>query len=272
MTLAEHLAGLRSRLLKALAAIAVGTGVGWMAYDPAFVALQRPFEQIRDERGLASSVALNFTGVVDPFSLKIKIALYLGLLIASPVWIYQLWAFITPGLHRHERRYALGFLAAAVPLFLAGCYLAWLVMPNAVSFLLEFTPPGAANIVDLQTYIGFVLQLVLAFGLAFLFPVALVGVNFTGLVSARTLTRSWRVTVFLIFVFAAMFTPTPDAWTMLALGLGIVLLYVAALGVCWVHDGRVARRAAQDPAAGWQDSQASPLDDPGGPQDEPTHR
>ena len=213
MTLREHLTELRSRLVKSIIAIGVGGGVGWVLYDPLFVALQRPFVQVRDQRGLAGLVELNFTGVVDPFSLKIKIALYLGLVAASPVWIYQLWAFITPGLHRHERRYAIGFLTAAVPFFLGGCYLAWLVMPNAVRFLLEFTPPGASNIIDLQTYINFVLRLVLAFGLAFLFPVALVGVNFAGLVSASKLAHGWRITVFLIFVFAAMFTPTPDAWT-----------------------------------------------------------
>lgn len=259
MTLGEHLAELRARLVKSLVAIGVGGGVGWAVYDPVFVALQRPFEQVRDARGLGALVELNFTSVVDPFSLKIKIALYLGLIIASPVWIYQLWSFITPGLHRNERRYALGFLTAAVPFFLGGCYLAWLVMPNAVSFLMDFTPPGASNIIDLQTYMGFVLRLVLAFGVAFLFPVALVGVNFAGLVSAHTLVRGWRLTVFAIFLFAAMFTPTPDAWTMLAMGGAIVVLYVMALTVCWWHDRRAARRAAVAAESSWSDDQASPL-------------
>lgn len=259
MTLAGHLAELRSRLVKAILAVTAGGVVGWFLYDRVFTALQRPFLEVRAHRPTGSLVELNFTGITDPFSLKIKISIFIGLLLASPVWIYQIWAFITPGLHRNERRYAIGFLAAALPLFLGGAYLAWLVMPKAVSFLLEFTPNGASNILDLETYLNFVIRFILAFGAAFLIPVIMVGVNMAGLVSARRLASAWRITIFGIFLFAAMMTPTPDAWTMLLMGSSIVLLYLAALGLCFLNDRRRARRAAAEPSASWSDDEASPL-------------
>ncbi len=262
MTLAGHLSELRSRLIRSILAVSAGGVVGWITYDRVFTALQRPFLQVRAHRPPSSLVELNFTGITDPFSLKIKISMFIGLLLASPVWIYQVWAFITPGLHRNERRYAVGFLAAALPLFLGGAYLAWAVMPKAVSFLLEFTPSGASNILDLQTYLNFVLRFILAFGTAFLIPVIMVGVNMAGLVSARQLGAAWRITVFGIFLFAAMMTPTPDAWTMLLMGSAIVLLYLAALGVCFLNDRRRARRAAAAPSAAWSDDEASPLPQP----------
>lgn len=257
MTLSEHLGELRRRVVRAALGIALGGVVGWVYYGPIIGLLQRPITQEQAGRGAGSLISLNFGGIADPFTLKLKIAFFVGLLIASPVWIYQLWAFITPGLMRNERRYALGFLSAAVPFFLGGAWLAFQVMPKAVEFLLELTPQQASNVIDAQVYLTFVTRFILSFGAAFLLPVALVGVNMAGLVTARRLAKAWRITVFAIFVFAAVATPTPDAGSMLLLGGAILVLYLLALAVCFVHDARKARREAAQPA--WSDDEASPL-------------
>lgn len=244
MSLRAHLAELRKRVVLAAVGLLVGGVVGWVVYDPVFAALQQPL--IRAGAARHGQVALNFSGVATSFDMKIKVSLFLGVLVTSPWWLYQLWAFITPGLTRKERLYAVGFLSASVPLFLVGSYLAWWALPNAVALLTEFTPKNAVNYIDAQTYLSFVMRLILAFGIAFLLPVIMVAVNFAGLVQARTWARGWRWAVMAAFVFAAVMTPTPDAITMIALALPICLLYFVAVGVAGLHDRRVNReRLAQ---------------------------
>jgi sec-independent protein translocase protein TatC len=244
MPLRAHLIELRKRLFLAALGLVVGGVVGWLIYDPVFSALQQPL--LRAGAARHGIVALNFSGVATSFDMKIKVSLFLGVLVTSPWWIYQLWAFITPGLTRKERLYAVSFLGVSVPLFLTGAYLAWWALPNAVTLLTQFTPSQAVNYIDAQTYLSFVMRLILAFGLAFLLPVVMVGVNFAGLVQARTWATGWRWAVMLAFVFAAVMTPTPDAITMIALALPICALYFTALGICTLHDRRVNRdRLAQ---------------------------
>lgn len=260
MSLGDHLRELRSRVVKAALAVVVAGVVGWVWYEPIIDLLSHPLDVGRSARGGTGLVTLNFAGIADPFTLKLKIAFFVGLLIASPVWIYQLWAFITPGLHRNERRYALGFLSAAVPFFLLGAWLAFAVMPKAIEFLISLTPTDGSNVVDASFYFTFVTRFILAFGIAFLLPVAMVGVNMAGLVSARRMARAWRISVLAIFVFAAAATPTPDAGTMLLLGGAILFLYVLALGICFLTDRRKARRASAEPSASWSDDEASPLE------------
>lgn len=243
MPLRAHLVELRRRVFLAALGIVVGAVVAWFVYDPVFAALQHPLMEVAGDRdGL---IALNFAGVATSFDMRIKVSFFLGVIISSPWWLYHLWAFITPGLTRKERGYAFGFLGAAVPLFLAGAGIAWWVLPHAVALLTEFTPEGATNLIDAQTYLSFVMRLILAFGLAFLLPVIMVALNLAGLVRARTWARGWRWAVLLAFVFSAVMTPTPDAITMIVLALPICALYFAALGVSFLHDRRVdARRVA----------------------------
>lgn len=240
MPLRAHLTELRNRFFLALAGVLVGGVVGWFFYEPMFHALSQPLLDAADARG--GIAVLNFETVAAAFDMQLKVSLFLGLLLSSPWWLYQFWAFVTPGLTRRERLYAVGFLAAAVPLFLAGAFLAWLVLPHAVALLTEFTPGGAANIIDAQSYLSFVMRLMLAFGLAFLLPVVMVALNFAGIGQAATWRKGWRWAVVLAFVFAAIMTPTPDAITMIVVALPICGLYFAALGVCTVHDRRVDRR------------------------------
>ncbi len=255
MPLREHLRELRGRLIKAGLAIMAGSVLGWFLYDPLITALAEPLSRSGQNRG--SFTTLNFGGVASPFNLKLKLAAYLGFVVASPVWLYQLWAFIVPGLTRREKRHALAFVAAAVPLFLGGIYLAWRVLPNAVIFFTEFTPTGAANIINAEEYLTFVTRIMLSFGVAFVVPLLLVALNLAGLVSAITLLKGWRVAVFVTFLFAALASPTPDAGSMLALAFPMVGLYMIAVGFCWLVD---RRRAKRDPFAHLDDDEASPLE------------
>jgi len=242
MPLRAHLAELRRRVFFAALGLVVGAAVGWWLYDPVFEALQMPLQHVAALRGDDELVALNFAGIATSFDMKLKVSFFLGVILSSPWWIYQLWAFITPGLTRKERHYAIGFLAAAVPLFLAGTALAWWALPNAVELLTGFTPQGSANLIDAQTYLSFVMRLILAFGLAFLLPVVMVALNFAGIGRAATWRKGWRWAVLIAFVFAAVMTPTPDAITMIAVAVPICLLYFGALVICTLHDRRVDRR------------------------------
>ncbi|MBO3085590.1 twin-arginine translocase subunit TatC [Cellulomonas fengjieae] len=258
MPLREHLAELRRRVFLAALGIVVGAVIGWLLYDPVFHALQSPIMQVAEERDML--VSLNFAGIASSFDMQVKVSFFMGVILSSPWWLYQFWAFVTPGLTRRERMYAFAFVGAAVPLFLAGAFVAWWVLPNAVRLLIQFTPLGATNIIDAQTYLGFFMQIMLAFGAAFLLPVVMVALNFAGIGTAATWRRSWRWAVLASFVFAAIVTPTPDAVTMLAVALPMCALYFLALGVCVLHDRRVDRKRV---AAGLPRLDGTMADEPG---------
>lgn len=242
MPLREHVRELRHRILLATVGITVGAVGAWFAYPWLFDVLSRPLVDLADERG--SLIALNFAGVATPLDLQVTLALFGGVLVTSPWWIYQLWAFVTPGLTRRERRTTLAFAAASVPLFLAGAALAWWILPKAVGLLVGFTPDEAVNVIDAQTYLGFVMRMVLAFGVAFLVPVVMVGLDAVGIATARGMLAGWRWAVLLAFVFAAVATPTADVISMVALALPICGLYFGAIGICGVADRRRAAREA----------------------------
>jgi sec-independent protein translocase protein TatC len=255
MSLGDHLRELRRRLVIAAVAIALGSVLGWLEYDRLFTALMAPLRQVAAERhGL---VNINFGGITQPFTVQLQVAVFVGIIVASPIWLYQVWGFIVPGLTRREKRTTIAFIGAAVPLFLLGCFLATLAVPRAVEVLLGFTPQGAANLPDAALYLTFVTRFILAFGLAFLLPVFLVGLNVAHILPARIMLKGWRIAVLLIFVFAAMMTPTPDAWTMIALALPMVGLFYAAVGVATLLDRR--RTRLEPEWAKVADDEASPL-------------
>ncbi|MCZ2265115.1 twin-arginine translocase subunit TatC [Isoptericola nanjingensis] len=240
MPLREHLLELRKRLFLAACGLVVGAAAGWVLYEPLLAALQAPLKVAALEQG--KTIALNFTGMASALDMKIKVSLFLGVIVTCPWWLYQLWAFVTPGLTRREKGYAYGFLGAAVPLFLGGAALAWWVLPHAVDILAGFVPDGAVNFTDAQGYLSFVMRLVLAFGIAFVSPVFLVGLNMAGVLRHEVLAKGWRWAVLVAFVFAAVMTPTPDALTMIFVALPICVLYFGALGLCVLHDRRVDKR------------------------------
>ncbi|WP_426297608.1 twin-arginine translocase subunit TatC [Arthrobacter sp. R-11] len=240
MALLDHLKELKNRLFKSALAVIAGTVVGFIVYQPLLAALIKPIKDLNNTGGRLA--ALNFDGVASSFDLMIQVSIFLGVIIASPVWIYQLWAFIVPGLHKKERRLALSFVAAAVPLFVAGVLLAWFVLPNAVRVLTEFTPEGGSNFISADIYLAFVIRLLLAFGIAFLIPVVLVGLNLAGIIKGEQLIKSWRITIFLVCLFAAMAAPGADAMSMFYLAVPMLLLFFAAIGLCLLNDKRRARR------------------------------
>lgn len=255
MSLGDHLRELRRRFLIAAAAIVVGSVLGWVEYDWLFTQIMAPLRKIAAERG--GLVNINFGGITQPFTVQLQVALFIGVIVASPVWLYQIWGFIVPGLTKREKRTTMAFVAAAAPLFVGGCFLATKIVPKAVEVLLGFTPQGAANLPDAALYLTFVTRFILAFGLAFLLPVFLVGLNVAHVLPGRVMLKGWRIAVILIFVFSAMMTPTPDAWTMLALALPMVGLFYAAVGVSMLLDRRRARH--QPEWAKLADDEASTL-------------
>ncbi|HEY0117186.1 MAG TPA: twin-arginine translocase subunit TatC [Cellulomonas sp.] len=247
MPLGAHLRELRTRIFRIALGLVVGAVAGWLLYNPAFEMLIKPLRDVAARRD--DLVAINFSGLAASLDMQVQVSLFLAVLLTSPWWIYQIWAFVTPGLTRHERRYVVGFLGSAVPLFLVGAVVAWWMLPHAVSILTSFTPAGAQNLIDAPTYLSFVMRLVLAFGLAFLLPVIMVALDLVGVVRSRTWLRAWRWAVVVIFIFAAVATPTPDAVTMLIVAIPMCALYFGAMWICMVHDRRLERRRAQEAAS-----------------------
>jgi sec-independent protein translocase protein TatC len=267
MPLRAHLAELRTRLLKCGIAILLGAVFGWFLYDPIFEELQKPLVEIAVERHINANI--NFTDIASAFNLQLKISVYLGLILASPIWLYQLWAFVMPGLTKRERRYGLAFVAAGVPLFLGGIALGWLIIPNAVQFFVGFAPEGTSILPSADIYLLFVTRLLLVFGIAFLLPLFLVALNLVGVLSSKRLGDSWRVAIFLIFLFAAIASPSPDVGSMLALAFPMVALYLVAWLITVAVDRKRARNRRE---SGWDDlpdDVASPLEvgDPSGTDD-----
>jgi sec-independent protein translocase protein TatC len=241
MTLAAHLRELRSRLVKAILAIAAGGVFGLVFYQQIIDAFIGPFKDVAESEDLTAEI--NFGGIADPFVIPLKIALLVGVILASPVWIYQIWAFVTPGLYRNERKWTALVIFTSVPLFLAGIALCFWLLPRGLAVILGFTPDDVANIVLFSDYLSFVMRLVLVFGIAFLLPVFVVLLNAVGVLSRETLSSTRRWTVLGIFVFAAIATPTGDPVTMLMLAGPMWILFEAAVLVCRLNDRRRAREA-----------------------------
>ncbi|GAB3565723.1 twin-arginine translocase subunit TatC [Arthrobacter alkaliphilus] len=243
MALLDHLKELKNRLIKSALGVLLGAVAGWFLYEPVVNSLSDPLVRIAAET--KRTAVLNFAGVGDPFDFKLRIAIQIGLVLSSPIWIYQVWAFITPGLTKKERRYTLGYMAAAVPLFLVGVYVAWLVIPNVVRALLQFTPQNGANNIDASQYLTFATHMLLFLGIAFLVPVVLVGVNMAGVLSGRTILKAWRITVFAVFVLAAIAAPGADALSMFMLAGPLLVLFFAAIGLCMLNDKRRERQQSK---------------------------
>lgn len=241
MSLVDHLRELRRRLLISAVAILAGAIVGWVRYEWVMDRLQQPLDEQRLTRRSGEVVTLNFAGLTDGFAMQINVSLVTGVILASPVWIMQLWGFVVPGLTRREKWTARAFTLAAVPLFLAGCATAYLAVPKAVAVLMSFVPEGGSNILAADVYLQFVLKFIVAFGVSFLLPVVLVGLNLAHVMPAAALRKGWRIAVLTSFVFAAFMTPTQDPYTMCLLAVPMIVLYFAAVGVTSIIDRRRSR-------------------------------
>ncbi len=261
MPFTEHIRELRDRMIKSLIAILIGSAVGFYFYEPLMRLLTDPVCDLRNVGKISGADCaggvLVLEGVLGPFTLSIKVALFAGLVLASPVWLYQVWAFLSPGLHRHEKRYALSFVSTGVPLFLVGAVFGYLILPKALDTLLGFTPESVRNQLNLEQYIDFVLRLVLVFGLSFELPLLLVLFNFMGVLTGQRMLGWWRWMVLGIFVFAAVATPTGDPITMSAMALPMTVFYFIAVGVSCLND---KRRRSADPDADLSPDEASMID------------
>lgn len=270
MPLVEHLRELRNRLVKSVAAIVAMMVVAWIFYDPLFALLTEPFESsieaLAAERDIDATLTL--AGPADPFTLQIKIALVGGVVLSSPVWLYQLWAFVVPGLHRQERRWSMVFGAIAGPLFIAGVLLGFLILPKAIEILISFTPADVSNLVQVDRYLGFVLRMLLVFGIAFEIPLFVVLLNLAGVVSSASLARYRAWIVIGTFVFAAVATPSTDPITMLFLALPMTGLFLVSELIARLVDRSRRRRSGEPDYAALSDDETSALALPRDPDDE----
>lgn len=246
MSLSAHLKELRKRLMIAAAALVLGMIIAFIITGPIIDLLSVPIHTIAEESG-REYTALNFTTVTSGFDLRMRIAFAIGLIISAPIWLWQVWAFIMPGLTKKETQYTWGFLGAAIPLFFAGCTVAFLVLPHVIEIMATFVPTGMAQFYDYSGYYDFVFKFLLVVGIAFVLPVFLVALNLAGIVSGREILKGWRVAVLICTIFAAVTTPPADVFSMLLLMVSMIVLYFAATFLSMLFDRRKRKR---DVAAG----------------------
>jgi sec-independent protein translocase protein TatC len=257
MPLMDHLRELRGRIVKALLGVALGVVVGFVVFEPVWDFLQRPYCALPQSQQMDSEgCSLVFTGVFDAFFLQLKVAIMIGIVAACPVWLYQLWAFVTPALRGREKLYTVGFMVPAVVLFVAGAALAYWISELALEIMFSFAPDNVEALITINNYLSYMLTMMLVFGAGFVLPLLVVMLNLMGVVSHAAIARWRRVVIFVAFVFSAIATPA-DPVTMLILGGSMVVLFEAAELFAFVND---RRRRRADP--GWEvgDDELSPLE------------
>jgi sec-independent protein translocase protein TatC len=244
MPLIEHLREFRKRVVRSAIAISFGALIGWFFYNEIITKLAEPVCDLRAAQasGANNCGALYINGVLGPLNLQIKVAILTGVILSAPIWLYQLWAFIAPALHRREKRYSVLFLVAATPFFAVGTYLGYSILPIAVRVLFGFTPDALNNLVKFDDYLDFVMRAILLFGIAFELPVFLVTFNLIGFLSGTAILKPWRIWVFGITLFVAGFTPSADPLSMLLLALPLIGLYLLAGSFALLNDRRRAKK------------------------------
>jgi len=243
MSIGDHLRELRQRLFVSAAGVMVMTVVGYLVYERAFALITRPIEQANAK---GAHLTLNFDTILASFDMKLEVSIWLGILFSSPLWIYEFWAFVGPGMTRKEKAYTWAYGTAGLLLFLAGAALGIWVMPHAVSILTSFIPNGpTAGVIGANLYLSFIMRMVLAFGIAFLLPEVLVALNMLGLMQGKTMLKGWRWAIVGIVTFMAIVNPMPDPWSMIFMSLPITGLYFLACFISIKHDKRVERKRAE---------------------------
>lgn len=248
MPLIEHIRELRTRVIKSMIAMTVGIIGGWFLFNPVWKFIERPYCKLPVSRlsllgptGKHESCHLIVNGLFDALFLHLKIAIVIGLLVSSPIWLYQLWAFVAPGLHSRERRWAYFFGGSAIPLFGLGGALAYLAMTKGLRFLLGLVPPNAIPLISITAYLNYGIAMLLIFGLAFELPLVMALLNVAGLLTHKRFAKWRRGIIFGVVAFAAVATPSPDPISMLLLAVPCVLLVELSELFAWANDRRRAR-------------------------------
>jgi sec-independent protein translocase protein TatC len=263
MPLFDHLRELRNRVVRSALALVAGMVVGFVFFNPVWHFIEKPLCEaaIRGHTGCqtlgVNQLVLN--GPLDAFYLRVKVALIVGVILSSPIWLYQVWSFIAPGLYAREKRWGHIFIGTAVPLFLVGNTLAYLSLGRSMHYLLGLTPGGVQNLIQVDLYMSFVMTMMLMFGLAFELPLLIIMLNLAGILTHERFRKWRRMLIFGTFLIAGIANPSPDPITMLVLGGACALLVEVAEFIVWSNDRRRAR-LHPDPYAGLADDELSPLD------------
>lgn len=258
MSLGEHLVELRNRLLICAVTVLLLSIAGWFLFPWVFDAVKAPIEAAGEGSDLQALI--NFQGVGQGLNVKLQMAAYIGLILSSPMLLLQVWLFVMPGLHKNERKYAIGFFGSAIPLFFLGCVAGYWAVSQLVPVLMSFTPTegATAQIIPYDQYLALLIKTMLAFGVAFVIPVVMVLLNFMGLISGRSMLRAWRWIVFLSFAFTAVMVPTPEPITLIAMSAAIASLFFGAIVIALLHDRRRAKTSDDEDLS---DDEASRIDD-----------
>jgi sec-independent protein translocase protein TatC len=261
MSLIDHLRELRNRVVKIALAVLVGAGVSWAFYNRIWAFIQRPYcHAVHFCQPGLNGHSLVINGVMDGFYLHIKVSIIAGLIITSPVWLYQLWAFVAPGLYSREKRWTYLFIGTAVPLFGLGCFFAFMAMSRGLDFFIGMSQ-GFTILYSADTYIGYWIAMIVGFGLCFEVPLFLVMLNLARIVTHERFKKWRRLIIFLVFVFAGIASPSPNPLTMLMLGGVVVVLVEAAEIFIYLNERRWIRNHP-DPYEGLSDDELSPIDAP----------
>jgi sec-independent protein translocase protein TatC len=255
MALADHFRELRARLLISMLALVVATIASFFIYDQLLELITGPYNQAREQLGSKTNTIIYVSGVGGGLTIQLKLCALSGVILSSPVWLYQIWAFVLPGLHRNERRWTMIFVAIAGPLFAAGVAIGYYVLPKGLEVLISFTPAGLANFNDFNDFFSFTVRMLLVFGIAFEIPFFVVLLNLAGVVSGRALAKYRPWIVIGTFVFAAVATPSTDPISMLFLAFPMLALFLFSEVIARLVD----RRRSRLPAPDWADEETSPL-------------
>ena len=248
MSVIEHLRELRRRIIVIVLIVSAGAVIGYVFYNQILHFLDRPYCSVPVGRRLdvpgKNGCRLIYTGVLDGFTTRLKVSFIAGAVITAPFWLFQIWGFITPGLRKNERKYSVIFAVASTVLFILGAALAYLVLSKGLQFILGSSGSGTAALLTANSYLSFVTLILVVFGAAFELPLLVVMANFAGVLPASLLRRSQRLSIFLIFLFAAIATPSTDPFTMCAMAVPMCLLFEGAVVIAIIHDRRKANRLA----------------------------
>jgi sec-independent protein translocase protein TatC len=273
MSVIEHLRELRRRLIVIVLIIVAGAVIGWVFYNPILDFLKHPYcsvpykHRLGGTKGDGDSCQLYFYGPLDGFTTRLKVAFIAGMVLTGPLWLYQVWGFITPGLRKNERKYTLIFVVGSTVLFIGGVALAYAVLTKGLNVLITSAGTGTSAALSITSYLNFVVLMLVVFGAAFELPLLLIMANLAGVLPASLLKKSQRLGIFLIFLFAAIATPSTDPFTMCAMAVPMCILFEAAVLFAVVHDRRKSRRPVEPSPDDDAPSYVDPIPHPISPDD-----